>query len=241
MMLKRILSLLAVILTFSPLLFADKGYVINTPTVDMLDYDFCDGGLRFFSNGNLLCGANFGILKRLNIGASLELSRFVGKSNKGLKIAIPALQIKYKAYDGSMDYPGIAVGYDGQSCFFNRKYAGNYLQKKLGFYFVIGREFFVENLMINFGINFNNKVCWFINSVIPLYKEIVYLMAEAEYGNMSCFPNARFNLGLRFALNEYASIDCIVRDCCFLKKDCNKTRDRFFDERMLKMGYTIKF
>ncbi|GMO68647.1 MAG: hypothetical protein Nk1A_7470 [Endomicrobiia bacterium] len=235
-MLKKILSLLTVIFTLSSLSFANKGYVIDTPTVDMLDCDFCDIDLKFLSGGNLLSRANFGIFKRLNVGLSWELSRFIGKNSDGLKVAIPALQVKFKAYDGNMDYPGIAIGYDCQGFFFYEK---NYLQRGRGFYLVISREFFIENLMINVGVNFNNKVCWFINSVIPLYREIVYLMAE--YDNINYLPNARLNLGFRFTLTECLSIDYVIRDCCFWKNSSNKTNKGFSNERIFKIGYTIKF
>jgi len=241
-MLKKILSLLVIIFTFSSLSFASKDYVIDTPTVDILDCGFGDIRLKFFSNGNLLSGVNFGVFKRLNVGMSLELSKFIGKSGDGLKVALPALQIKFKAYDGNMCYPGIAVGYDGQGCFFDgkrKKHNSNYLQRGLGFYFAIGREFFIENLMINIGVNFNNKVNWFINLLIPLYREALYFIAE--WSNISYLPNARFNFGFRFALTESINIDYVVRDCCFWKKGCSKTDDRFFNERIFRINYTIKF
>ncbi|MDR1511178.1 MAG: hypothetical protein LBS15_00085 [Endomicrobium sp.] len=238
-MLKKMLGLLIMIFVFSSLSFANKGYLIDTPTVDILDCDFCDFGFKFFSNGNLLSRANFGFLRCLNVGLSWELSRFVGKSSNGLNVAIPALQVKFKVYDGNMDYPEIAVGYDGQGCFFSRKYAGNYLQRGLGFYLVVGREFFIENLMINIGVNFNNRVCWFINSGILLYKEIVYLMAE--YDNINHLPDARLNFGFRFALTECVSINYVVRDCCFWKKGYEKINDKIFNERIFKICYTIKF
>lgn len=235
-MLRKVLSLLILIFTLSSLSFANKGHVIDTPTIDMLDYDFCDFGLKFFSGGNLLSRANFGIFKCINVGLSWELSRFIGKNSDKLKIALPALQVKFKAYDGNMNYPGIAVGYDCQGCFSDGR---NYLQRGRGFYFVIGREFFIENLMINIGVNFNNKVYWFINSVIPLYKEIVYFMTE--YDNISYLPKARLNFGFRFVLTECLSIDCVIRDCCFWKNGSGKTNNRFFNERIFKIGYTIKF
>jgi hypothetical protein len=235
-MLKKLFILLAVIIVFVPIIFASETYVIDTPTVRVLSYGSYDAGFRFFSQGNIISNISFGVFKPLDIGVSWELDKFIGNDN--VKVAIPALNIKLRLYEGSMILPGVAIGYDGQGYFVNNDYKGKYLQKGKGLYAVVGRELFIDGLMLNIGTNVNNfsrtKFYGFINAVVPVYKETVYFMTE--YDNINYFPKARLNCGLKFSLTEYIDVDCIMRDCWG-----KESVRRIPNERVFRISYSGKF
>ncbi|MDR0820454.1 MAG: hypothetical protein LBN19_02890 [Endomicrobium sp.] len=239
-MFRKILGSLLSVFIFISLSFASKTYLIDTPTLDILSCDSYDMGFRFFSNGNVLSKIDFGVFKFLNVGLSLESGRIIGYDHA--KIAIPALQVKFRIYDGNMTLPGIVVGYDGQGYFFNSGSDDKYLQRGKGVYIVAGREFLIEGLMLNIGININGfskpETHGFVNLLCPIYNEMTYFMME--YDNISYFPKlsleaARFNFGLKFSLTEYIDVDFIVRDC-FAKGD-----NRFPCERVFKVICSSKF
>jgi hypothetical protein len=77
----------------------------------------------------------------------------------------------------------------------------------------VGREFLIEGLMLNAGININgfskSEPHGFMNLLCHIYKEMACFMMECDN-----FPKAaRFNFGLKFSLMEYIDLDFIVRDC----------------------------
>jgi|LQAB01.1.fsa_nt_gi hypothetical protein len=115
-MFRKILGSLLSIFIFISLSFASKIYLMDTPTIDILSYGSYDMGFRFSSNGNVLSKIDFGVFELLNVGLSLELDRIIGCGH--VKIAIPALQAKFRICDGNMTLPGVAIVYDGQGYFF---------------------------------------------------------------------------------------------------------------------------
>ncbi|MDR2395981.1 MAG: hypothetical protein LBD57_05220 [Endomicrobium sp.] len=235
-MLKKMLSLLLVFFNFNIASFAVKTYVVDTPTYGSLSYGSYDFGFRCFSSGNVLSNIDFGVFKFLNIGMSWEIDKLIGYDN--IKVAIPTLNVKLKIYEGSMVLPGIAIGYDGQGYFIDTSLKSGYVQKARGLYFVLGREIFFDGFILNIGANVNDfsvvKVYGFINSMIPIFKEIMYFMTE--YDNINYFPDARLNWGLKLSLSEYLDVDCIIRDC-FGKDDITRVPN----ERILKLSYSGKF
>jgi hypothetical protein len=234
-MLKKILILAVIVFMGASVSFASKTYLIDTPTVYMLSYGSYDTNFRFFSDGGITSKLEFGVLKILNLGISWELEQFIGC--KQTQAAIPALQVKFKAYNGDMLLPAVAVGYDGQGYFFD---PGNskYLQKNRGIYLIISRELFMESLVFNVGINVNDfskpKTYGFINVITPLYKEYMYFMAE--YDNVYYSPAARFNFGFKVSLTEYMDVDLIMKDFKG-KEDVGRTPN----EKIFKISYSGKF
>ncbi|MCA6070946.1 MAG: hypothetical protein LE168_00930 [Endomicrobium sp.] len=235
-MFKKMLVLAVFVFSFASLSFANKTYVIDTPTAGVLSYGAYDMGFRCFSYGNIISNINFGIFKPLDIGASWELDKFIGKDQA--QVAVPALNIKLRLYGGSMVLPQLAIGYDGQGYFINNDYSGKYLQREKGLYIVIGRELFADGLIFNVGANVNNflktRVYGFINAMAPVYKEAVYFMTE--YDNVNYFPHARLSCGLKFALTEYIDVDCIIRDCWG-----KESVGRISNERVFRISYSGKF
>jgi hypothetical protein len=203
----------------------------------MLNCGSCDAILRFSSKGDLISKIEFGILKSLNLGLSWEWNNFIG--NKRIEVAFPALQAKFRIYEGNMILPGLVVGYDGQGYFFkseNRKY----LQKGRGIYFVAGREIFTEGFMVNVGVNVkvfsSSKIYGFVNAIAPLCKENIFFMVECD--NVHNFSEARLNLGLKFILKKYLSVDCVLRDCLGNRSNCKEKR--YSGEGLLRVGYSAK-
>jgi hypothetical protein len=80
----------------------------------------------------------------------------------------------------------------------------------------------------------NPNICFFLNAMVPLYKENLFLIAE--YDNISYFPDARLNIGLKLALTQATSVDFVLRDCFGKKAD-----DKAPNERVFKISYTGKF
>ncbi|MDR3253527.1 MAG: hypothetical protein LBT07_01000, partial [Endomicrobium sp.] len=134
-MIKKMFALIFVVFSVVSLGFADKQYVMDTPGSGILSYGSYTTGFRFFSNGDIISKINFGVFKLLNIGLSWELDQFVG--DKQVKVAIPALQVKLRVYEGNMIFPAVSIGYDGQGYFYSSD-EKKYLQKDRGLYFVIG-------------------------------------------------------------------------------------------------------
>ncbi|GHT55402.1 hypothetical protein AGMMS50233_05290 [Endomicrobiia bacterium] len=236
-MLKKMLYSFAVILIFVSLSFASRTYVIDTPNTSILNYGSYDLVFKCFSHGNITQKVDFGLFKILNVGVSWELDRLIG--DERIKVAIPAPDIKIRLYEGDMILPGLAMGYDGQGCFIDK---GNCVQREKGLYIVIGRELFLDGLMFNIGANMydftkTRQVYGFANAIVPVYKELIYLMAEYDNININRFQDARLNFGFRFAVTEGTDIDFTVRDCW----GKNNHPSRVPNERVFKISYSGKF
>jgi len=229
---------LAVVMFFACSGYCAPGrlYVMDTPTINILNYGSYGADFRMFSAGSVQTKLNFGVLKNLNIGVSWEVDNFIG--NDQMQAAVPALAVKVRLYDGNMTWPGIAVGYDGQGYFYIPNYDGDYMQKGRGIYVVVGRELFFQGLMIDAGLNMNDfsesRVFGFVNAVIPMYQEVLFFMAE--YDNINYLPDARLNLGIRYALTDSIDLDFMVRDCWG-----KETLGKIPNERVFKISYTGKF
>ena len=232
---KLLCSFLAVALAVSQV-FANNLFVIDTPTTNLLNYGNYKIGFTAFSNGSVTTRLDFGIFKFLNLGVSWELDNFLG--NDQIQVAVPALFVKCRLYEGDMTWPAIAIGYDGQGTFYNTDYDGDYMQRGKGVFIVVGRELFIQNLMVNVGVNTNDfkhpKAYGFVSATIPVYSDLVYFMTE--YDNINYFPDARLNAGVKVALTDAIDIDFIMRDCW--GKD---TWDKVPNERVFKVSYTGKF
>ncbi|MDR3111930.1 MAG: hypothetical protein LBU55_02000 [Elusimicrobiota bacterium] len=235
-MLKKLLVLCLVVLSSRSLSFASRGYVIDTPTIGVLNYASYEISFKFFSQGNFLPKLDLGVFRILNIGLSWELESLIG--NKNIGIAIPALQVKLKLFEGTMLIPGFAIGYDGQGYDFNSQLDGNYLQRERGVYLVAGKELFLKNLIFNAGISINElsdiKLRGFVNAFAEVIPDSLYLLTE--YDNIYSIDSARLNFGVKFCLTEFISIDTIIRDCFRKSSDI-----RYANERMIRINYLGRF
>jgi len=238
-MLKKILSSFVVFFSFVSLSFANETSicVIDTPAANVITYGSYDIGFGFFSEGDVISKVNFGIFKLFNVGIAWELDKLIGVGK--LRVSIPALHVKFKIYGGSMTLPALTLGYEGHSYFFNssaEQQTGDInvgcKDDSIGLYLVAGREFFTEGLMLNMGVNMSSfrnlpNICGFVNALIPLYKEVVYFMAECS--NINPYLSLKLNFGVRFILKENISVEYSVRDCIYKR------------EKVFGMTYSAKF
>lgn len=236
-MLKNIVSLFLVFFFSSVFSFAAKTYVIDIPAHGVLSYGSYEFGFKFFDKGNIVANVDFGVFKFLDVGLSWELDRFVGNDN--IKVAAPALNIRAEVYEGSMIFPGISVGYNGQGTFVDTSIKGGFVQMARGLYLVSAREILFEGFMLNAGVNVNDfstvKIYGFISTMLTAIKDLAYFMAE--YDHIHYFSDARLNCGVRISLSENVDVDCIVKDC-FGK---NNDTMRLTNERVLRISHSGKF
>ncbi|MDR1195577.1 MAG: hypothetical protein LBL00_03770 [Endomicrobium sp.] len=217
---------------------ANSLYILDSPTTGILNYGSYDVSFRFFGRGSVQTRLDFGVFKFMYVGIAWELDDFIG--NENAKIAVPALSVKIRLYEGNMAWPSFAIGYDGQGYFYDQDYDDDYRQRGKGLYLVAGREVFFEGLNVNLGMNMNNfkepGVHGFVNAIIPapFAKDTFFFMAE--YDNIGYFPDARLNFGLRLTLTEAVDIDFMMRDCWGKEAD-----DKFPNERVFKVSYSGKF
>lgn len=232
---KIVLSLIALVSCVS-VSFANNLYIMDSPTTGILNYGGYDVSFRFFSGGSVQTRLDFGVFKFMYLGIAWELDDFVGNDN--VTVAIPALSVKIRLYEGNMTWPSLAIGYDGQGYFYDTDYDGDYMQRERGLYLVTGREVFLEGLNVNLGLNVNEfdefALHAFINAIIPIARDTFFFMAE--YDNMGYFPDARLNFGLRLNLTEAVGIDFMMRDCWGKDSD-----DKLPNERVFRVSYSGKF
>jgi len=211
-------------------LFAESSYLIDTPTKGMLDYGNYNVDFRFFNGGGILSKLTFGVFKMVNLGVGWEVDQLIGTQTP--QAAPPSLYIKIKPFNGGMVLPAFAFGYDGQGYYYN-KTINQYQEKEKGIFIVFGREILVPGLNANVGANMNdfsqNTVYGFLNLEYEIEEGFRLL---AEYDNISYFPQARLNLGIRFYVSEDISIDLADRDMGSNQGPA---------ERIIKIGYNGKF
>src|SRR5882724_7201278 len=73
--------------------------LIDVPTASIIDYGSFSSRSRLFANGGVVEWLSFGVFQRLNIGASLNVDKFIGTGSP-VQITRPDLQVKFRMYDG---------------------------------------------------------------------------------------------------------------------------------------------
>ncbi len=204
--------------------------IIDTPAVGMLDYGAYDLNFRLFNEGGILTRLDFGVFKIVNVGFGWEVSNAIGSQD--ITVAPPALSLKIKPFSGGMILPAFAFGYDGQGYSYNKS-SGTYTEKEKGIFVVFGREYFFPGFEMNFGANMNdfktNTIYGFASVNFNLEEKFYFL---AEYDNVNYLPDSRLNLGVRFFVTNYLSIDIAGRDMGASGRQA---------ERILRIGYLGKF
>jgi hypothetical protein len=193
-----------------PPLSAETAYIIDTPNMGMLDYGSYNLNFRLFNNGGILSRLNFGVFKIVNLGVGWELSSVIG--DRDISVSPPSLYLKIRPFTGGTILPAFAFGYDGQGYFYDKDNS-EYLLKEKGVFVVFGRELFFPGFELNIGGNMNdfktNTVYGFANFSVNV-EDKFYLLGE--YDNINYFPESILNLGVRFAVTEYLTIDLAGRD-----------------------------
>lgn len=184
--------------------------LIDVPTAGIVDYYGLGLKTRFFSEGGVLTYLNFGVLPRLNLGASATVERLVGNETP-VRLVRPEIQVKFRFYDGSLYIPAFAVGYDGQGHYYNAS-TKRFSEQRRGLYLTASHEIIIPNLFIHPGVNFSD----FESEDIFVYlaanltiEDIVGLMAEWDH--IQNIDDSVVNLGMRFYVTPFFHFDFAIR------------------------------
>jgi hypothetical protein len=213
--------------------------LIDIPTAGILDYYGFLVRTRVFSGGGVLSALSFGVLERLNLGASMIIDKLVG-SGSPVKLVRPEIHVKFRFYDGGYYLPALALGYDGQGYFYDTDLK-KYMEKERGLYLIGSREIGVSNLMAHAGFNISdfddNLLYGFLGFNYTIEDKISLLVEYDEFFHESV--NERFNIGTRIYITPFFHLDLSVRE---IGKD--KTFDNNDErkaERIVQLRYNTSF
>ncbi len=183
-------------------------------------------------------GAGFGVLPRLNIGATISAENLIGTSND-VRLVRPEIQAKYRMYDGARYVPALALGYDGQGAYYDRTQS-KYLEVARGLYLVGSQEILTPGLFFNPGINIadfdDNGVYGFFGLSYTI-EDTFSLMVE--WDAVQRIDTSRFNVGGRFYVTPFFHLDLAVREIgkntTFSNGEPNKP------ERIVQLRYNTSF
>ena len=238
---------LVLLLACAPAWALDKGdapvlpdvEMIDVPTAGILDYYGSMFKTRFYSAGGVLGALNFGVLERLNLGASMTVDRLVG-SDSPIKMRRPEIQVRFRFYDGGYYIPALALGYDGQGYYYDSD-AKKYMEKGRGLYVTGSKEIGVPGLALHGGFNVpdfdNNYLFGFLGLNYTLEEKVAFM---AEYDNLFHSDDpSRLNLGTRVYVTPYFQLDLALRGLGRSGEFSNGA-DRN-TERIVQMRYNTSF
>lgn len=189
-------------------------YLIDTPTAEVLPLRDLGIKSRFFSGGGLLTYFDFTVINRLSIGASFTFEHLIGENDQKIKALVPALQVKYRIYDGGNYVPAFALGFDNQGFGYDHD-KDEYIHKAKGLYLAATKEIFLPGLVFNPGLNIStdnfefDKLAGF-SSLAYNIKDSVNLMFE--WDNIHSIKKSRLNGGVRVYITENFALDFALRN-----------------------------
>jgi hypothetical protein len=215
--------------------------LIDVPTAGILDYYGFQVKTRAYSGGGVITGLNFGVLERLNMGASMTIDKLIG-SDSPIKMRRPEIQVKFRFFDGGYYIPAAALGYDGQGYYYDTG-SKKYLEKGKGLYLVGSKEVGVSNFVVHGGLNIpdfdNNYLFAFLGANYTLEDKVSFLL---EYDSLFHSDDpSRFNVGTRIYITPYFQLDLAVRE---LGKDGHFKDDLLTlrkTERIVQLRYNTNF
>jgi len=184
---------------------------IDIPTAEVLDPMTYSTNFRFYTQGGLVSRLLIGPLKRVNLGISFDVQRFIGAGDPHM--IRPSVYFKLKAYDGNDYLPALALGYDNQGMLWQDT-TRRFLHREKGFYLVGSHEIFVPNFDVHAGVNVfdfdeDAAVYGFFGTTFKITPNFALLM---EYDNIRNGRDNRFNVGGRFWVAPYFNIDLAARN-----------------------------
>ncbi|GAB4032627.1 MAG: hypothetical protein Fur0012_11380 [Elusimicrobiota bacterium] len=213
--------------------------LIDVPTSGIIDYYGFSFKSRFYSSGGVLTWLNFGVMERLNLGASFMVDNLVG-SGTPVKMVHPEIQVKFRFYDGGIYLPSLAVGYDGQGYYYDRDLK-KYMEKEKGLYLAASKEIGAPGLVAHAGLNipdFDNNYLFSFLGLNYTIEDKVSLMAEYDNLFHSDDPE-RLNFGARFYITPSFSLDAAVRELGKSEKFSNGWPRK--SERVIQLKYNTSF
>ncbi|MFA5161258.1 MAG: hypothetical protein WC421_03345 [Elusimicrobiales bacterium] len=212
--------------------------LIDIPTAGTLDYYGLLNKTRFFSGGNLLDEVSFGVLPQLNLGVSAVLENFIG-TGTSVRLERPAIQAKYRFYDGSALFPALAVGYDGQGYYYDRS-TDKFLEKERGLYLAGTKSVFSKWFQLHPGVNlsdFQSNSIYLSLAASFTVEDTFALMGE--WDNIQRFDQSRINAGARFYVSPFFQIDFALRDIGKNAQLADGSVQRL--ERVVQLRYVTSF
>jgi hypothetical protein len=213
---KKIVAFLAAVTLMPCFAFAmrEDTSLIDTPTAEIAPVRTFAVNTRLFPGGGVLSYFDFTVLDRLSIGTAFTLEHLIGTNDEKMKILVPALQLKFRFYDGDEYLPAFATGFDNQGFHYNH-HTNKYEQAGKGFYVVGTKEVLFPGFVVNPGLNVtaNNfefyKLSGFVGAEYNIKDMVAFL---AEWDDMRTIRGSRLNGGLRIYLSDAFGIDVMMRD-----------------------------
>lgn len=210
--------------------------VIDTPTADVVDHYGYHVSFRFGKEGALQTKTLFGIFPRLNLGFGFDGERVIGTEDARLNK--PTLNVKFRMFDGHKALPALALGFDGQGYYFNKR-LDEYEQREKGLYLVATKEILVQGLNLNIGGNIfdfdhGNSTRAF-GSLSYVYDQIIGVMAELDHAT-EFEKERRVNFGAKYFVTPVFTVEVAGRNVPETPR--SKSRET---ERIVKLSYTGSF
>jgi hypothetical protein len=206
-MLKKVLGIFSILLFCTSFIYAGRIYIIDTPSIYLVDYTSCVTNIKYFSYGSMVFSSGFGVARFFSLGLSWEVDSLIG--NIKPRLGIPMIDARFCIFSGNMNgAPGFSVGYSGQGTFVGsyNDYYNWFVQRGKGVYGVLGGEC-AKDFLYSFGINFNDfrmfDVLMFLNFKKTFgKKESFALDFEIDNINVKHFSDTRLNAGLEVSITE---------------------------------------
>lgn len=213
--------------------------LVDIPTAGILDYYGFMLKTRAYSDGGVIGSLNFGVLERLNLGASMTVDKLIG-SDASIKMRRPEIQVKFRFFDGGYYIPAAAVGYDGQGFYYDGG-TKKYLEKGKGLYLVGSKEAGIAGLVLHGGFNIpdfdNNYLFGFLGANYTLEDKVSFIL---EYDSLFHKDDpTRLNLGTRIYVTPYFQVDMGLRELN-ASQDFSTGRARK-TERIVQLRYSTNF
>lgn len=184
--------------------------VIDAPTTAVLDYGGYSANSRFFAGGGLLQYISFGVFQGLNLGGSLTVDGLVG-NERHVRVRHPAVQIKWRFYDGDRSLPSLALGFDAQGWLYSQQ-DKRYNQRQRGFYVVATQELGLPGFQAHPSIHISDFDSNSFGGAIPLSYNIKDKVSlHLEWDNINNFLDSRLNSGVRVYVTQRFHLDFAVR------------------------------
>lgn len=183
---------------------------IDAPTAAVLDYGGYASYSRFFARGGLLQYVNFGVFQGLNLGGSLTVDGLIG-DERTIRVRHPAVQIKWRFYDGDRSLPALALGFDGQGWLYSQL-DKRYNQRQRGFYVVATQELGLPGLQTHPSIHISDFDSNAFGGALPLTYNIKDKLSFLwEWDNINNFSDSRVNAGARVYVTQRFHLEFAVR------------------------------
>lgn len=241
--------------------------LIDAHTAGILPRAHFDLETRIYPSGSnsirgcgLFIGFTFGVTDRLNIGTGYGGDGLIGRG-KAKGNPYPQLLVKYRIFEESYHFPGVAIGYDHQgyggiedSC-----YTG-FVYKSQGFFLALSKNYLLFKKLqlgihgaVNFSIEEVRYVKWpncYVGIEFGINEELAFSIEydlalnqkDLHSENYANPFKGIFNMGIRWAFVPTLYIEFDAKDIFQQKRASNSLDDEKIGwSRELKIVYVTHF